>query len=72
MSERSPHRSPSCLSLALSHHEAKANTPTPAVLHILKTLASSDFPYRLSDQHDDLLVTVKGVEHVLSAKMIRG
>jgi len=53
-------------------YEVMVNTPIAAVLHILKTLGWSDLPYLLSDQHDDLMVTVKGAEHVLSAKMKRG
>jgi len=52
-------------------YEVMVKTPIAAVLHILKTLRWSDLPYRLSDQHDDLLIVVKGVEHVLSAKMKR-
>ena len=53
-------------------YEVMVNTPIAAVLHILKTLGWSDLPYRLSDQHDDLLIEVKGAEYVLSAKMKRG
>ena len=52
-------------------YEVMVNTPIAAVLHILKTLGWSDLPYRLSDQHDDLLIDVRGAEHVLSAKMKR-
>ena len=52
-------------------YEVQAMTPIAAVLQILKTCGWSDLPYRLSDQHDDLLIEVKGVEYVLSAKMKR-
>ena len=52
-------------------YEVMVNTPIAAVLHILKTLGWSDLPYRLGDQHDDLLIEVRGVEYVLSATMKR-
>jgi len=52
-------------------YEVMVNTPIAAVLHILKTFGWSDLPYRLSDQRDDLLINVKGVEYVLSPKMKR-
>jgi hypothetical protein len=55
----------------VASHEVKATTPLAAVLDILKTLGWSDLPYRLSDQHDDLLIEVKGAEYVLSARTKR-
>jgi len=39
--------SPSCLSPALSRHEAKANTPTPAVLHFPRAHGCLQHLYRL-------------------------
>ena len=47
-------------------HEATARTPIAAVLSLLTRFGWDGLPYRLSDEHDDALITVEGVDYILS------
>ena len=49
-------------------HEIWSKTPTGAVQSVIQVRGWDGIGYRMSEEHDDALITVEGVDYVLHPK----